>query len=144
MMNVIVVGTDGSDSADAAVLRAGELAKQVGARLELVSGYREHHATASGMGAALYPGNLVEESRKAADGCLEVAAMRLRSDGLEVETHCMGGDPADALIDIAEATHADLIVVGSKGMQGTRRVLGSVPNRVSHHAPCSVMIVRTA
>ena len=51
------------------------------------------------------------------------------------------GDPADVLCAIAEQHGADLLVVGNKGMQ--RRVLGSVPNSVSHKAPCSVMIVKT-
>jgi nucleotide-binding universal stress UspA family protein len=142
MHEVIVVGTDGSATADHAVQRAATLAKLTGARVELVSGYREDYPFAVGTG--MYPGNMAEDARNAASGCLEEAAAKLRSGGLEVETHCMSGDPAAALLDIAEATHADLIVVGSKGMKGGRRfVLGSVPNKVSHHAPCSVMIVRT-
>src|SRR3954451_18169774 len=143
MSDVIVVGTDGSPTADVAVERAAALAKLTGARVELVSGYREDNSLA--LGAGMYPGDLTEDARKSADGCLEQTAARLRSDGLEVETHCMRGDPADSLIDIAETTGATLIVVGSKGMRGGRRfLLGSVPNKVSHHAPCSVMIVRTA
>jgi nucleotide-binding universal stress UspA family protein len=142
MHQVIVVGTDGSATAEHAVQRAATLAKLTGARLELVSGYREDYSIAAG--TMMPTGNLAEDARNAASGCLEEAAAKLRSGGLEVETHCMGGDPAAALIDIAEATNADLIVVGSKGMKGTRRfVLGNVPNKVSHHAPCSVMIVRT-
>src|SRR4051812_12810245 len=142
MKDVIVVGTDGSATADVAVQRAATLAKLTDARVELVSGYREDYALAAGAG--LYPGDLAEDARVAATDCLEDTAAKLRSSGLEVETHCMGGDPASALIDIAEATHANLIVVGSKGMQGGRRfMLGNVPNKVSHHAPCSVMIVRT-
>jgi nucleotide-binding universal stress UspA family protein len=143
MNEVIVVGTDGSATADKAVERAALLAKMSGARVELVSGYRQDNSMA--LSAGMYPGDLTEEARKAASGCLEETAARLRSGGIEVETHCMCGDPADALIDIAESTHADLIVVGSKGMRGGRRfMLGNVPNKVSHHAPCSVMIVRTA
>lgn len=143
MNDVIVVGTDGSDTADVAVQRAAALAKLTGARVELVSGYREDYSLVAGTG--MWVGDLAEDARKSADGCLESTAMRLRADGLEVETHCMGGDPADALIDVAEATNASLIVVGSKGMRGGRRfMLGNVPNKVSHHAPCSVMIVRTA
>jgi nucleotide-binding universal stress UspA family protein len=142
MHQVIVVGTDGSPTANAAVQRAGTLAKLTGARVELVSGYKDNHAMAAGAGVPVV--DMTEDARKAADGCLEQAATRLRSNGVEVETHCMPGDPADALIDVAEATDADLIVVGSRGMRGRRRfLLGSVPNRVSHHAPCSVMIVRT-
>jgi nucleotide-binding universal stress UspA family protein len=143
MNDVIVVGTDGSETADVAVQRAAALAKMTGARVELVSGYREDYSMAAGTG--MYVGDLAGDARKSADSCLESTAARLRSDGLEVETHCMSGDPADAIIDIAEATHADLIVIGSKGMRGGRRfMLGNVPNKVSHHAPCSVMIVRTA
>src|SRR5207244_3943230 len=145
MYNVIVVGTDGSATADHAVMRAGELAKLTGARVELVSGYKENYAlAAAGLGADAYPGNLAEDARTAANGCAEDAAGKLRAAGVAVETNCMGGDPADAIIDIAETSGADLIVVGSKGMRGNKRfLLGNVPNRVSHHAPCSVMIVRT-
>lgn len=143
MNEVIVVGTDGSDTADVAVQRAAALAKLTGARVELVSGYREDFSLVAGTG--MYAGDLAGDARTAATGCLESTAMKLRADGIEVETHCMGGDPADALIDIAEATNAGLIVVGSKGMRGGKRfMLGNVPNKVSHHAPCSVMIVRTA
>ena len=143
MNDVIVVGTDGSDTAEVAVQRAATLAKLTGARVELVTGFREDYSLVAGTG--MYVGDLAGDARKAVDGCLESTASRLRADGIEVETHCMGGDPADALIDIAEATNAGLIVVGSKGMRGGRRfMLGNVPNKVSHHAPCSVMIVRTA
>ena len=142
MNDVIVVGTDGSETADVALQRAGALAKMTGARVEVVTGYREDYAMVAGTG--MYVGDLAGDARKSADGFLEAAAEKLRSEGLEVETHCMGGDPADAIIDVAEATNADLIVVGSKGMRGGRRfLLGNVPNKVSHHAPCSVMIVRT-
>src|SRR5256885_1930465 len=139
MNDVIVVGTDGSETADVAVQRAAALAKMTGARVELVSGYREDYSMVAGTG--MYVGDLAGDARKSADGCLESTAAKLRSEGVEVETHCMGGDPADAIIDIAEATGADLIVVGSRGMRGGRRfMLGNVPNKVSHHAPCSVMI----
>jgi|tagenome__1003787_1003787.scaffolds.fasta_scaffold20963562_2 nucleotide-binding universal stress UspA family protein len=144
MNQVIVVGTDGSPTADVAVQRAAALAKLTGARVELVSGYRHDNAAALSAGAGMYAGDMTEEARKEAAGCLEETAAKLRSDGLEVETHCMRGDPANSLIDVAETTHADLIVIGSKGMHGGRRLmLGNVPNKVSHHAPCSVMIVRT-
>jgi nucleotide-binding universal stress UspA family protein len=143
MNDVIVVGTDGSDTAEVAVQRAAALAKLTGARLELVSGYRDDFSLVAGTG--MYAGDLAGDARNSATGCLESAAMKLRADGIEVETHCMGGDAADALINIAEATNAGLIVIGSKGMRGGKRfMLGNVPNKVSHHAPCSVMIVRTA
>jgi len=61
-----------------------------------------------------------------------------------VQAHAREGEPADAILDVAEEINADLIVVGNKGMTGARRfLLGSVPNKVSHHAPSSVIIVRT-
>ena len=131
MSEVIVVGTDGSETADRAVRHAAALAKLRGARLDVVSGYHEDHNTNGGAAGA-------------ANNVLERAAEKLRAEGLKVETHCVAGDPADAIIDVAESMKADLIVVGSVGMRGSRRfLLGSVPNKVSHHAPCSVLIVRT-
>jgi len=75
---------------------------------------------------------------------LDAAAAAARKEGIEVQTHPVEGEPAEAILTVAEDTKADLIVVGNKGMTGARRfLLGSVPNNVSHHAPCSVIIVRT-
>jgi nucleotide-binding universal stress UspA family protein len=63
----------------------------------------------------------------------------------EVVPSARPGDPADVLIDVAEETGADLIVVGNKGMTGAARfLLGSVPNKITHHAPCNVLVVRTS
>jgi nucleotide-binding universal stress UspA family protein len=53
------------------------------------------------------------------------------------------GDPAREIVAIAGQEDADLIVLGSVGMRGAGRVLGSVPNSVSHRAPCDVVIVKT-
>src|SRR5687767_11281201 len=79
------------------------------------------------------------------DSALARLSKELAGDGVAVKTHGMAGDPADALIDIAENVKADLIVVGNRGMGGVKRfVLGSVPNKISHHAPCSVLIVHTS
>jgi nucleotide-binding universal stress UspA family protein len=78
------------------------------------------------------------------DHTLEVAADRVREAGLEVEVFAREGDPADSILDVAEEKQADVVVVGNKGMTGAKRfLLGSVPNKVSHHAPCSVIIIRT-
>jgi nucleotide-binding universal stress UspA family protein len=61
-----------------------------------------------------------------------------------VNIHPREGDPADAILVVAEEVNADLIVVGNKGMTGARRfLLGSVPNKISHHAQSGVYIVRT-
>ncbi len=76
---------------------------------------------------------------------LERAETQARSAGLaNVEVFARQGDAADAILDVAEELDADLIVIGNKGMTGADRfLLGSVPNKVSHYAPCSVLIVRT-
>jgi nucleotide-binding universal stress UspA family protein len=82
--------------------------------------------------------------REDVERALEDAATSLREQGVEAATYARQGDPADAILDVAEEQRADLIVVGNKGMTGAKRfLLGSVPNKVSHHAPCTVMIIRT-
>ena len=72
------------------------------------------------------------------------AASLAREAGVTVNIYPRQGDPADAILDVAEERDADLIIVGNKGMTGAKRfLLGSVPNKVSHYAPCSVLIIRT-
>jgi nucleotide-binding universal stress UspA family protein len=74
---------------------------------------------------------------------IEEATANVRRMGVTVQAHTLTGDPAEALLDIAGREHADLIVVGNRGMHGVGRVLGSVPNKVSHRAACHVLIVAT-
>ena len=82
--------------------------------------------------------------REEVDATLSEAAEVATEAGVPNETYARQGDPADAILDVAEERGADLIVVGNKGMTGAKRfLLGSVPNKVSHHAPCSVLIIRT-
>jgi nucleotide-binding universal stress UspA family protein len=142
----IVVGTDGSDTAKKAVEEAAELARQGGGELHIV------------MSAAAVPESRLRSERAGVpddvahtvnpnedtEAELREQAEMYEGDGLKVHTHAKSGDPADAIIDVAEANGADLIVVGNKGMTGAKRFfLGAVPNKISHHAPCSVLIVRT-
>lgn len=64
--------------------------------------------------------------------------------GEGIATRTVVGDAADKILEVAETEGADLIVIGNKGMTGARRfLLGSVPNQVSHHAQCNVLIVKT-
>jgi nucleotide-binding universal stress UspA family protein len=142
----IVVGTDGSDTAGEAVRQAIELAKLAGAKLSIVSAYSPVPARRVQGEKLQAPSDVQYEigPREDVNVVLDAAAAEARREGLEVQTHPVEGDPADAIIDIAEETGADLILVGNKGMTGARRFfLGSVPNNISHHAPCAVMIVRT-
>jgi nucleotide-binding universal stress UspA family protein len=142
----IVVGTDGSETAGKAVDAAVELAKLTGARLEFVSAYEPVSSQRLRAEARQAPADLqwMVNPREDVDATLSEAAERAAAVGAEARTYAREGDPADAILDVAEELGSDLIVVGNKGMTGAKRfLLGSVPNRVSHHAPCSVMIIRT-
>jgi nucleotide-binding universal stress UspA family protein len=142
----IVVGTDGSDSAGEAVRQAIDLAKLAGASLSIVSAYEpvpKRQVEGEKLDA---PADVQYElgPREDVNLILDAAAAAAKKEGLDVQTHPVEDEPADAILNVAEETNADLIVVGNKGMTGARRfLLGSVPNNVSHHAPCSVIIVRT-
>jgi nucleotide-binding universal stress UspA family protein len=142
----IVVGTDGSDTATQAVRQAIELASSVGARIELVSAYEPVSDARLREESIVVPRDLhwMINPREDVLATLEAAAGEIRAAGVEVEVFARQGDPADAILDVAEERGSDLIVVGNKGMTGAKRfLLGSVPNKVSHHAPCSVLIIRT-
>ena len=146
MFTRIVVGTDGSETAGEAVRQAIDLAKLASASLSIVSAFApisdrrvkgEQRDAPSDVQYEIGP-------REDVNLVLEAAAAEARKEGVEVQTHPVQADPAEAILNVAEETKADLIVVGNKGMTGARRYfLGSVPNNVSHHAPCSVIIVRT-
>jgi len=151
MFTSIVVGTDGSDTAGRAVELAAELAgSQTGATLHIVSVSKPLSAAAVGM-SEMAPGSpgvmdaeLQDDALRDLRGLLERVAAEARSHVPSVETYARLGNPSDVLCELAEQVHADLIVVGNRGMRGGRRFLGSVPNNVSHHAPCSVLIAQTA
>jgi nucleotide-binding universal stress UspA family protein len=115
----ILVGTDGSPRAARAVARAAEVAASTGATLTVLT---------------------VGSAPKAQRVVAEAAAAHRQ---VPVETLVRSGDPASALVEEAERGY-DLLVVGNKGMTGASRFfLGSVPNKVSHHAPTALLIVRT-
>jgi nucleotide-binding universal stress UspA family protein len=142
----IVVGTDGSETANQAVQEATELAKQTGASLDVVSAYDPVPASRLREERLQAPSDLEHavNPREDVDAILAEAARTVESEGVKARTFPRQGDPATAILDVAEEEGADLIVVGNKGMTGAKRfLLGSVPNQVSHHAPCSVLIVRT-
>jgi nucleotide-binding universal stress UspA family protein len=143
MIQTITVGTDGSDTASKAVGFALDIAEKFGAKVVVASSYRpvsedrlrrEQQEAPVDIQWSINPTEDV-------DSALRSVEEQARSRGLDVTSEAREGDPADVLCEIAEQHGADLLVVGNKGMQ--RRVLGSVPNSVSHKAPCSVMIVKT-
>src|SRR4051812_40278451 len=117
----IVVGTDGSDGARAAVLEAGRLARSLGERVVVVSAYG-----ASGSMVAMAPEAAVlaaSDGKADADGALRIAEADLKATGIECEFRAVQGAPADAIVDVAKLESASTIVVGSRGMRGVGRVL---------------------
>ena len=146
MFTRIVVGTDGSETAAEAVRQAVDLAKLAGAQLSIVSAYAPVSKRRVQDEQLSAPADVQYEigPREDVNLVLDAAAGDARKEGIEVQIHPVEGDPAEAILNVAEQTKADLIVVGNKGMTGARRfLLSSVPNNISHHAPCSVIIVRT-
>jgi nucleotide-binding universal stress UspA family protein len=142
----IVVGTDGSETAAGAVRQAIELARLSGAGLSIVSAYEPASSRRVQAEQSEAPADVQYEigPREDVNLILDAAAADARKEGLEVQTHPVEDDPADAILNVAEQVGADLVIVGNKGMTGARRYfLGSVPNNISHHAPCSVLIVQT-
>jgi nucleotide-binding universal stress UspA family protein len=142
----IVVGTDGSETAQRAVREATELAKQTGASLDVVSAFEPVPASRLREERLAAPSDIEHAVNPQEDvnAILREAEEEVGGTGVKVRTFARQGEPADAILDVAEEQNADLIVVGNKGMTGAKRfLLGSVPNKVSHHAPCSVLIIRT-
>lgn len=157
MINCILVGTDGSPTAQRATTRAAELAATVGARLLIVKAYTEREPRSSaeayeptlaetGATSAL-PGDVGRPVGARAETLADLEAAVAEARGLGVEDVtpiARAGEAADTILDLAEEEGVDLIVVGNKGMSGAARfLLGSVPNRITHHAPCDVLVVRT-
>lgn len=142
MIKTIVVGTDGSKTAQQAVDQATLLATKLDAELHVVSAYK--------VPTPVYPGDAFvvpftdAELRDSVEALLADVAREAKNQGIRVTTHARGQAAAQALLEVAAEREADLIVVGSRGMSGARRVLGSVPNNITHHAECNVLVVHTS
>jgi len=144
MYKIVVVGTDGSPTADKAVEAAADIARGWGSSLQIVTAFR---APRAGMGAVAGVDMvdsgagqaMVEEAARA----VVEEAVKKHGTGLQAEAYAGRGNPDDVILKRAQEINADLIVVGSKGMKGARRYLGSVPNSVAHGAHCAVLVVKT-
>jgi nucleotide-binding universal stress UspA family protein len=143
MIGTVAVGTDGSETAGKAVDFAIDMAERYGAKLVVISSYvpvdesrlrREQADAPADIQWAINPTEDV-------DAALRAVEEKAQERGIKTVADAREGDPADVLCAVAEEQGADLLIVGNKGMH--RRVLGSVPNTVSHKAPCSVLIVKT-
>jgi nucleotide-binding universal stress UspA family protein len=139
MVSRVAVGTDGSATASEAVKAATEMARRFEAELVLLAAFQDGGGDTSGaedpeLQWASSPSARLHE-------ILERTETEVRSSGVECRTLTGEGDPAEVLVRLAESCEADVLVIGNKGMH--RRVLGSVPNTVTHRAPCSVFVVKT-
>jgi nucleotide-binding universal stress UspA family protein len=146
MTKLILVGTDGSETAAVAVSEAANLAANLNAKLLIISAFPNVTITKLGEQARNMPApkHWRSDPRAQTEEVLAKAVNSLSQGDMSVETVAEEGDPADAIIRVAEERKADIVVLGNKGMAGIQRfLLGSVPSRVAHHAPCSVFIVRT-
>ncbi|MEA2455940.1 MAG: hypothetical protein QOI45_2202 [Thermoleophilaceae bacterium] len=143
MFKSIVVGTNGTETADIALSRAVDLARLTGAALHVVSAYEPAPAHVGGSRPPAEASEWAISPHFKVDAVLDRANDIAQGGGVQIEVHGPKGDAASAILAVADAHDADLIVLGSKGMQGARRVLGSVPNKVSHKAPCDLLIVQT-
>jgi len=145
MFSSIVVGSDGSSRSRQAVAAATELARSHGAKLHLVRAFRPTLQTAALAGDAMLAIAPVTDAEIHAqvEEELERLASEIERDGVAVQTYACPQAAPSALLSVAAHQDADLIVLGSKGMHGARRLLGSVPNSVTHQATCAVLIVPT-
>ncbi len=139
MFETVLVGADDSQTAREAVVVAADVARLAGGKMHIVTAYDPKSVHVDHLPPEMRYSTTVHP----ADTLLESLARIGSERGLEVEVHASTGNPAEAIVKIAEQEDADLIVVGNKGMKGARRILGSVPNTVAHAAPCSVLIVDT-
>ena len=140
---VIVVGTDGSGRASAAVDEALSLAKAYGSTVHAVT--TVDHRVAAGFADSRAAQFDVNDQTVKLDAIRTKVTAEAERAGVPMEFHSPGShDPADGILEVATNVGADLVVVGNRGMSGVKRfVLGSVPNKISHHCPCSVLIVNT-
>jgi len=141
MISTIAVGTDGSASATKAVAMAAEIARRFDAKLILVSAFQDSGGAPLDRDSASEEVQWVFSSSARVREILDRSAQDLQRAGLECSTLVDEGDPAEVLVRLADECGADVLVIGNRGMQ--RRVLGSVPNTVTHKAPCSVLVVKT-
>ena len=143
----VVVGTDGSETAEHAVRHAAGLAKLFGARVTVVTGFTPHPEQEARRQSQA-PADvrwMISDAATADERARRGRAIAHQVGADDVIIRVDSGDPAAVLLDAAQDMSADVIVVGSKGMTSAKRfVLGNVPNKVSHHASCDVVIVHTA
>ena len=138
MLSTIAVGTDGSATAAEAVKVATDMARRFDAKLVLISAFPSPgKGDRGGAEEIQWAFNPAARTRE----ILARAEEAVQAEGIDCRTMVDEGDPADVLVRLASECDADVLVIGNKGMK--RRMLGSVPNTVTHQSGCSVFVVKT-
>ncbi len=140
-ISTVAVGTDGSATAAEAVEAAVDIARRFDAKLVLLSAFHGSGIRPAGLSGSSEEVQWSFSPAARLREILERTAEDVRRQQIDCRSMIAEGDPAEVLVHLAEECDADLLVIGNKGMQ--RRVLGSVPNTVTHQAPCSVLVVKT-
>ena len=136
MISTVAVGTDGSETAREAVQQAAEFARRFDAKLVLLSAFKDGPPPPDA-DEAQWSYSPAARLR----GLLSRTEDEINGQGIPCSTAVDEGEPADVLVRLAGECDADVLVIGNKGMH--RKVLGSVPNSVTHKAGCSVLVVKT-
>ena len=141
-MDTIVAGTDGSATAKRAVGEAASLARSTGARLVLVSAFSDLHPYRERLQGSARE-DLIDLGKVSEQVLQRAADAAVNGEELQIETVSRQGNPAEVLAHVAEEQGAQLIVLGDRGLSAVKRfLLGSVSNKLAHHAPCNILIVR--
>ena len=138
----ILVPVDFSKDAEAALELAIELAKETGGELHLLHAYELPASVTMAYGVAI-PQSVWDGVQEAASARLAELLDRVKKAGVKATPHLVTAPAADAIADAAGAHHADLIVMGTRGLTGLRHVLlGSVAERTIRIAPCPVLTLK--
>ena len=139
MFKHIVLAVDGSQHSLQAVDCARSLAECYGAKITLVHAYPR----TSDLRDADHYDTLLSRRKSAGQEILNEARRRMGDTSIQLEEDLLEGPAADAIINAARTHNAELIVMGTRGKGSIEGLLfGSVSTKVSHYAPCTVMVVR--
>ena len=144
MFSKILVGVDGSPFAEKALRYAIDLAKMCHAKLILLHVLqRQFYALAPSEAGVMSTTVYVKEIEAEGKDILSKAESNLKTEGIDYQSRLIQGVPAEEILKVAQSEKVDLIVLGSRGLTEVRAfLLGSVSDKVSHHAKCPTLIVR--
>jgi len=138
MFSNILIAVDGSESASKAFHRSVYLAEKCNSKLDLV-----HVVQCEVGGDSANTFDMIEELKDKAMKMLEEYMAEAAKNNVPIQIAIMQGDPAKVIIELAKAKSYDLIIMGTRGRSSFKELLiGSVSQKVMHHASCPVMVVR--